>query len=74
MYVNVAISFIFRGKRSGREKYRLKVAAGYLLPLIITLLTLLVESLAPKCNWVRPRFAEEECFFSGTKTKISGRI
>jgi hypothetical protein len=47
-----------------------EVLTGYLAPLIITALTLIVEFSSPRCASYRPRFGEEtvlpdNCFFAG---------
>ena len=55
-----------RGKRTDSERrYRLEMSLGYAVPVLITLVTAIVEFSADKCNIARPRFAEEECFFAG---------
>ena len=38
---------------------------GYGAPLLITLLTGIVQASAPWCSPINPRFGEESCFFAG---------
>ena len=55
----------FRGNPSNSKRYKILVGCSYGLPLIVTILTLIVEFGAPQCASYRPRFGEESCFFSG---------
>merc|ERR1711994_1030806 len=54
-----------KGNPSNSKRYKILVGCSYGLPLIVTLLTLIVEFGAPQCASYRPRFGEESCFFSG---------
>ena len=54
-----------RGNPSNSTRYRILVGCSYGLPLIVSLLTIIVEFGAPQCASYRPRFGEESCFFSG---------
>ena len=47
------------------SKYKQKVAVGYIVPLIITLLALIAEMSLDKCAQGRPKFGMEDCFFAG---------
>ena len=48
-----------------KYRYNCEVACGYAVPLVISLLTIIVEFASPRCAIYRPRFGEETCFFSG---------
>ena len=68
--LNDIISFIFncpicRGNPSNSKRYKILVGCSYGLPLVVSLLTIIVEFGAPQCASYRPRFGEESCFFSG---------
>lgn len=43
---------------------------AYLVPLLISLITLFVELFADRCAIFKPRFTETGCFFSGNTSKI----
>ena len=50
---------------NGRPYY-VKVAIGYSVPMVITLLTLIAEVTMATCAWGRPKMGMESCFFAGT--------
>jgi hypothetical protein len=50
---------------SNLKRYRAQLGLCYGGPLIITLMTLIVEFGAARCSAIRPKFAEESCFFAG---------
>ena len=64
----------FRGHPSNSKRYKILVSCSYGLPMIVSILTVIVEFSAPKCAPYRPRFGEESCFFSGKLYAISSRI
>ena len=37
---------------------------GYVIPLVITIMTLITEFSAPECSNYKPRFSEDNCFFA----------
>lgn len=43
---------------------------GYLFPLLVSFITLLVEIFGQECAWYRPRFGEETCFFTDKWSKF----
>jgi hypothetical protein len=47
------------------------MGAGYLVPTIISVCTLITEYAAPNCASFRPRFGEGSCFFAGLYYKFS---
>ena len=55
----------YRGTASTFRRYRFEIIGGYGFPLIISLLTVIVEFAAERCSHFRPRFGEEHCFFAG---------
>lgn len=54
---------------SSEKRYRIEMLCGYLLPLFVTLSTLIVEIWAPRCASYRPRFGERHCFFTDPVSK-----
>ncbi len=58
---------LFSGSRSSKKRYRWQMVCGYVVPISLSLITGLVEALAPKCSPIRPRFGEEQCFFTGRR-------
>ena len=63
------MTFHCRGNPSNSKRYKMLVGLSYGLPLIVSLLTVIVEFGSPKCASYRPRFGEETCFFSGNAIK-----
>ena len=47
----------------------MNMMTGYILPLVISLCTLITEFSAPECSPYRPRFNEEYCFFQEVEAK-----
>ena len=60
---NQKISFLTKEAIGLRYKY--EVIGGYVYPLIVTFITILVDrNYSEQCSDIRPRF-EEMCFFAG---------
>ena len=47
----------------------MNMMTGYILPLVISLCTLITEFSAPECSPYRPRFNEQYCFFQEVEAK-----
>ena len=47
-----------------------ELGASYGLSLLISLITGIVEALAPLCSEIAPNFGKSSCFFHGTISKI----
>ena len=62
----ISFSFlcVFRGNAANEKRYRTEIWVGYVLPLIFSIITGLVEAFGSRCSSVTPKFAEENCFFS----------
>ena len=60
----LSFHFFKRGNQATDKRYRLEMLAGYGFPLTVTVATLLVETFAERCSDYRPRFGEEQCFFT----------
>ena len=54
----------FSGNSSNDKRYRTEILVGYVLPLIFSIMTGLVEAFGSRCSSITPKFAEESCFFS----------
>lgn len=59
-----------RGNQTNGKRYSYQLLFAYISPLFITLLMLIVEFSASRCNPFRPRIAENSCFF-GSKTAMN---
>lgn len=57
------------GLPSSDTKYIRTVIYSYLIPLVIIILTLIVEYTAPECASFRPRFGEISCLFTDKTSK-----
>ena len=55
---------VFSGNASNDKRYRTEILVGYVLPLIFSIMTGLVEAFGSRCSSITPKFAEESCFFS----------
>ena len=42
----------------------IELVVGYTVPLAVVLITFLVEMLADECDPIRPKFGQQQCFFS----------
>merc|ERR1719189_3369920 len=56
------------GKQHGNKLYRTQVAFGYSIPMVIVLLTIIVDHTAEKCSALKPDIGLEACFFSDQTT------
>ena len=54
----------FSGRKATEKRYRIEMLICYGAPLLISLLTGIVEATAPRCSTITPRFGELTCFFS----------
>ena len=61
----------FSGSHSNDKRYRMEMLGSYGAPLIISVLTAIVETTAERCSDIRPRFGEESCFFASMYLKKS---
>ena len=52
-------------RESAKKRYYWELLIGYGIPILIVLLTGIVEASAPQCSPWRPRFLDENCFFAG---------
>ena len=59
----------FSGSKCHAKRFAMDLALGYGLPLVITIMSGIVEATAPECSVFRPRFAEETCFFTTVQAK-----
>ena len=67
------MQFIFilvSGSDCNDQRYKYNLRFGYGVPLIITIITGIVEVTAPECSWFKPRFGEEVCFFTTLEAKV----
>jgi hypothetical protein len=54
----------FSGRKATEKRYRIEMLICYGAPLLISLLTGIVEATAPRCSPITPRFGELTCFFA----------
>merc|ERR1712061_668550 len=57
-------------QQTGNKGFALRVALCYIIPGLITLVTLIVEVSAPRCAAVRPKFGTRSCHFYGGVDKF----
>ena len=57
-----------RGKQRHKKRYWTQLALGYVGPLVIVLLTIIVDHTADKCSALKPDIGLEACFFSDQTT------
>lgn len=63
----------FQTKEAIGLRYKYEVIGGYVYPLIVTFITILVDrNYSEQCSDIRPRF-EEMCFFAGKQNKYFGK-
>ena len=56
---------LLSGSQQDDRRYRLQLCFGYGIPLLISILTIIVELSTDKCFSIKPRFGDENCFFGG---------
>ena len=53
-----------RGEHCTNKRYRIEIVVGYGVPFVITLITILADSVAPKCSPLKPGIGDLSCFFT----------
>ena len=59
-----SIIYIFRQIGKSKNRYKMEIICGYVVPSVFLLITGIVEATAEECSRYRPRF-KEHCFFAG---------
>ena len=54
----------YRGDAANEKRYRTEILVGYFFPLIISLMTGIVESFASKDSIIKPGFGDKNCSFA----------